>query len=77
MDGASNNDTMLVHLQKLLIAHKAPTRFDPINNRVQCYAHTIDLACKAVIGQLPDNMVIQDCDEAESCHPIALASNVV
>ena len=26
---------------------------------------------------LPDNMVIQDYDEAESCRPIALARNVV
>jgi hypothetical protein len=77
MDGASNNNTMLVHLQKLLIARKAPTRFDPVNNWVQCYVHTIDLACKAVVGQLPDDMVIQDCDEAESCRPVALASDVV
>lgn len=77
MDGASNNNTMLVHLQKLLIACEALTWFHPVDNRVQCYVHTIDLACKVVIGQLPDDMVIQDCDEAESRHPVALTCNVV
>jgi hypothetical protein len=77
MDGASNNNTMIVHLQKLLIAFKALTRFHPVDNRVQCYVHTIGLACKAVIGQLPDDMVIQDYDEAESHCPVALACDVV
>jgi hypothetical protein len=77
MDGASNNNTMLVHLQKLLIAREALTQFHPVHNQVQCYVHTINLACKAVVGQLPNNMVIQDCDEAESRHPVSLAHDVV
>jgi hypothetical protein len=77
LDGASNNNTMLVHLQRLLTACKVMTQFHPADNQVQCYAHTIDLACKAVVAKWPHDADLQGYDESKACNPIALASEVV
>jgi hypothetical protein len=78
LDGASNNDTMLTHLKSLLVGRGIPTRFDPVNNRIYCYAHIIDLGCKAVVGNLPyDASETQDDEEPLTRHPVALASAVV
>ena len=45
---------MLVHLKNLLDKRGIPTQFDPVNDRIHCYAHVIDLGCKAVINNWPD-----------------------
>jgi hypothetical protein len=78
MDGASNNDTMLTHLKTLLMDCGISTHFDPIDNWVCCYVHTIDLSCKAVVGHVPDDASeTQDDEEPLTRHPVALASVVV
>ena len=78
MDGASNNGSMLEHLKVLLTKRGIPTHFDPIDNRVWCHAHTVDLCRKAVVGRLPDDAEeTQDDDEPSTRHPIALACAVV
>jgi hypothetical protein len=69
---------MLMHLKTLLMDCGILTHFDLINNRVCCYAHTIDLSCKAVVGHVPDDASeTQDNEEPLTCHPVALASAVV
>jgi hypothetical protein len=68
---------MLVHLANLLADRGLPTRFDPIDNRVWCYAHVIDLACKAVINNLSNSAELPDFIEGQKRNPIALASQVV
>lgn len=68
---------MLVHLKTLLSARGLPTRFDPVNNRVRCYAHTIDLSSKAVVGSWPEDAEIPELDEAQGRNPVSLACEVV
>jgi hypothetical protein len=77
LDGASNNDTMLTHLKNLLDERGIPTRFDPIDNRVRCYAHTIDLGCKAVVGNWPDDAEVEGYNHNQIRNPVALALEVV
>jgi hypothetical protein len=64
---------MLKHLKTLLKSCGILTHFDPINNWVYCYAHTINLSCKAVVGLIPDDAEEAQDDEPLSCHPVALA----
>jgi hypothetical protein len=73
LDGVSNNDTMLVHLKSLLTARHLPMRFHPVNNQVRCYAHTINLSSKAVVGNWPDDVENLDLDKAQVCNPVALS----
>ena len=77
LDGASNNYTMLTHLKDLLDERGIPTRFDPINNRVRCYVHTIDLGCKAVVRNWPDDAELKGYDRDQIHNPVALALEVV
>lgn len=68
---------MLVHLKKLLDKRGIPTRFDPVNDRIHCYAHVIDLGCKAVVNNWPDNKELEEYDKDKIRNPVALASEVV
>jgi hypothetical protein len=68
LDGASNNNTMLVHLKTLLSARGLSMQFDPVDNQVQCYMHTIDLSSKVVIGNWPNDMEILGLDAAQECN---------
>ena len=67
---------MLAHLATLLKVHGIPTHFDPSDNQVWCYAHTIDLSCKAVVANLHNSEELSD-SEGEKRNPVALASQVV
>ena len=77
LDGASNNDSMLVHLMNLLVDCSLPTHFDPINNQVWCYTHVINLVCKVVINNLSSLVELPDLIEGQKQNPIALTSQVV
>ena len=68
---------MLVHLKNLLDKHGIPTQFDPVNDWIYCYAHVIDLGCKAVVNNWPDNKELEEYDEDKICNPVALTSKVV
>jgi hypothetical protein len=77
MDSTSNNSSMLKHLKTLLKNCSISTHFDLIDNWVYCYAHTIDLSCKAVVGLIPDDAKEAQDDKPLSCHPVALTCMVV
>ncbi|KAJ2921202.1 hypothetical protein H1R20_g15892, partial [Candolleomyces eurysporus] len=47
VDNASNNDTMMEHLAVLLNRHRIT--FLARNNRIRCFPHITNLACKAVL----------------------------
>lgn len=61
MDGASNNDTMLVKLAKLLGARDIS--FDPVDRRMSCFAHIVDLSSGRVLKELPGAADSTDWDE--------------
>ena len=67
---------MLAHLATLLKVRSILTHFDPSDNQVWCYAHTIDLSCKAVVANLHNSEELSD-SEGEKRNPVALASQVV
>lgn len=50
LDDVSNNGSMLTYLKTILMDCSIPTWFDLIDNQVWCYAHTIYLSCKAIVG---------------------------
>jgi hypothetical protein len=75
MDGASNNFTMMAHLETLL--ESCGIRFDALDHQIVCYAHCIDLASKAAIRKLPNEALLNEDDEAILCNPITLACAVV
>ena len=59
-----------MHLANLLADHGLPTCFDLIDNWVWCYAHVIDLACKAVINNLSNLAELPDfilCKKESRC----------
>lgn len=61
MDNASNNHTTMVNLLKLLKKrHPGMTfTFDPVANRICCFAHIINLCTQAVIKAL-NNATMED-----------------
>ncbi|KAJ3535357.1 hypothetical protein NM688_g6991 [Phlebia brevispora] len=50
LDNASNNNTMMVSLQRLFTAHGIP--FDHEQNRIRCFPHVINIAAKTGLKQL-------------------------
>jgi len=46
MDNASNNDTMVEHLEVLL--RQDMIKFDPLHARMRCMPHTVHLAALEV-----------------------------
>ena len=68
---------MLVHLKNLLDKHGIPTWFDLVNNRIHCYVHVIDLGCKVVVNNWPDNKELKEYDKDKIRNPVALTSEVV
>jgi hypothetical protein len=75
MDGASNNFTMMAHLETLL--ESRGICFDAHDRQIVCYAHCIDLASKAAIGKLPNEALLNEDDDAILRNPITLARAVV
>lgn len=49
LDNAANNDVAMEELQ-VLLANRQITDFDPLNNRVRCYAHIINICSSHVIA---------------------------
>ncbi|SJL00252.1 uncharacterized protein ARMOST_03564 [Armillaria ostoyae] len=47
LDNASNNDTMMAFLETLLM--QRGIEFDAIKRHIRCFAHIVNLACKAVL----------------------------
>ena len=68
---------MLVHLKNLLDKHGIPTQFDLVNDWIHCYVHVINLGCKAVVNNWPDNKELEEYDEDKICNPVAPTSEVV
>ena len=77
LDGVSNNNMMLVHLKNLLNKRGILTWFDLVNDQIHCYAHVINLGCKAVVNNWPDNKELKEYDKDKIRNPVALASEVV
>ncbi|KAF5372361.1 hypothetical protein D9615_009320 [Tricholomella constricta] len=50
MDNASNNNTMMEELEKILRSRGIP--FDADGNRIRCFPHIINLACQAILEAL-------------------------
>jgi hypothetical protein len=71
MDGASNNFTMMAHLETLLESRSI--HFDAHDRQIICYAHCINLASKAAIGKLPNEALLNKDDDAILRNPIMLA----
>jgi len=51
MDNASNNDTMIEHLEALL--EQDSVDFNPLHARMRCMPHTVHLAALEVSTLLP------------------------
>jgi hypothetical protein len=75
MDGASNNFTMMAHLETLLESRSI--HFDAHDCQIVCYAHCIDLVSKVAIGKLPNEALLNEDDDAILRNPITLARAVV
>lgn len=52
LDNASNNDTFMSKLEEELRKRGIP--FDHIENRIRCFPHVVNLACKAILAALTD-----------------------
>ncbi|KAF5347876.1 hypothetical protein D9757_013414 [Collybiopsis confluens] len=51
-DNASNNDTFMACLSQSLRAHRPDFIWDPRERRIRCFAHIVNLACKALLAEL-------------------------
>lgn len=81
MDNASNNGTMMQHLEEML--RERDVAFDALDRRVRCFAHIVDL-CSGQVARSADSTVADDendCslseDEIAMSPPIVRARNVV
>lgn len=50
VDNASNNETMMQELERLLQAREIP--FDAQDRKIMCYSHVIDLSCGRIVDGL-------------------------
>jgi hypothetical protein len=73
MDNASNNATMLQELARLL--EERDIVFDPIDRKVMCYAHVIDLCTGRVIDALTKKRTGDDDDDDSSGLPLPTTHN--
>ena len=74
MDNATNNGTMMQALARLL--EKCDVDFDPINHKIMCFAHIIDLTCGQVMQNI-DKMAHGNGDDQSDDGSITRARNVV
>jgi hypothetical protein len=90
VENVANNDTMLKELSILLEDHDI--EFDPVDRKVMCYGHVVDLASGHVIDgvtstnankwdELPELVPVEDNEdednEPNTHDPIALAHSIV
>lgn len=77
MDNASNNETMMQELQILLAGRDVS--FDPVNRRVMCFAHVVNLCSGRVIHGISQDKgdSFSAGDDAVPSNPIDLARAVV
>ncbi|KAN0111515.1 Ribonuclease H-like domain containing protein [Russula decolorans] len=52
LDNASNNDTLMGALEEKLKSEFSHLRFNSVENRIRCFPHVVNLACKAVINAI-------------------------
>jgi len=82
MDNASNNDTMMKALGARLTKER-DIEFDPVDCRVMCFAHIVDLCSGRVIRGLSggvadkDNSSSSDDDDTVASDPISVARAAV
>ncbi|KAF5373365.1 hypothetical protein D9757_009741 [Collybiopsis confluens] len=53
-DNASNNDTFMTSLAQSLHACNPGFVWDPHERRIRCFAHIVNLACKALLAELEE-----------------------
>ena len=81
VDNASNNETMLQELERLLLARDIP--FNATDRKIMCYGHIVDLSSGRVIRALShqtnDEQFNSDSkdDSPPALHPILHARKVV
>jgi hypothetical protein len=68
LDNASNNETMLEELERLL--HDRDFEFDAVDRRIRCFAHIVDLCSGRVIKAISE-------DDESTGNPIGLARGAV
>jgi hypothetical protein len=73
MDNASNNATMLQELARLL--EERDIVFDPVDRKVMCYAHVIDLCTGRVVDALTKKWTDDDDDDDSSGLPLPTTLN--
>ncbi|KIJ97935.1 hypothetical protein K443DRAFT_123883 [Laccaria amethystina LaAM-08-1] len=58
MDNATNNNTLMASLEHELRAWGIV--FDRVENRIRCFPHVVNLACKAVLAALSHTNYVED-----------------
>lgn len=81
MDNASNNETMMKELERLLLLRDIP--FDAADRKIMCYSHVVDLSSGRVINAVSSQATNgEDSDtggdsDSPALDPIAHARKVV
>ena len=76
MDNASNNDTMMKVLRAKL-AKERNIEFDPVDRRIMCFAHIVDLCSGQVIHGLSNGVDDKDDSSSSDDNTVAVASDPI
>jgi len=76
MDNASNNDTMMKVLGAKL-AKERDIEFDPVDRRIMCFAHIVDLCSGRVICGLSNGVDDKDNSSSSDDNTVAIASDPI